>query len=125
MASNTQPRGPSISSVAPEKISRVSSLGAYKQIIRRHGFLGLYTGFRLHMMRDTFGSAIYFGVYETSKQTLTAYFGADRPNHLLIIGLSGWLCGIMSWVMVSSSQLLHLLDGLKLTEVPRPIRLIQ
>ncbi|CAI0645120.1 unnamed protein product [Colletotrichum noveboracense] len=37
-------------------------------IIRHRGALGLYTGFNLHLLRDTLGTAIYFMVYESGKQ---------------------------------------------------------
>jgi hypothetical protein len=100
MATET-PRRPSIGSVQPERAGRVSSWNACKQIVQRRGPLGLYTGFQLHLLRDVIGSGIYFGVYESTKQTMTAYTGAEKPNTMTAIAVSGWICGVFSWVVVS------------------------
>jgi Mitochondrial carrier protein len=100
MATET-PRGPTISSIQSEGAGRVSGWNACKQIVQRRGILGLYTGFQLHLLRDVIGSGIYFGVYESTKQTMTAYTGAEKPNTMTAIAISGWICGIFSWVVVS------------------------
>ncbi|KAL0940766.1 mitochondrial carrier protein [Colletotrichum truncatum] len=69
-------------------------------IIRHRGALGLYTGFNLHLLRDTLGTAIYFMVYESGKQLGTT-FGGDHPTtNKLAVVVSGGLCGIVSWAMI-------------------------
>jgi Mitochondrial carrier protein len=102
MASENVSRGPTIGQVSPEKTCRVSSWDAVKQIIRRHGVLGLWTGSRLHLARDTIGTGVYFGVYESTKMTITTYRGASQANTGAAIAIAGCLCGILSWCLVSS-----------------------
>ncbi|OLN95369.1 putative mitochondrial carrier C29A3.11c [Colletotrichum chlorophyti] len=69
-------------------------------IVRHRGALGLYTGFNLHLLRDTLGTAIYFMVYESGKQLGTT-FGGDHPTtNKLAVVVSGGLCGIVSWAMI-------------------------
>ncbi|OBR03643.1 Mitochondrial carrier protein [Colletotrichum higginsianum IMI 349063] len=71
-----------------------------RNIIRHRGALGLYTGFNLHLLRDTLGTAIYFMVYESGKQLGTT-FGGDHPTtNKLSVVISGGLCGIVSWAMI-------------------------
>ena len=105
-------RGPTIGSVAPDKGGRVSSWDAFKQIVRNRGYLGLYTGFRLHLLRDTVGTGIYFGVYETTKASIKTYQGAEQANTNSAIAIAGFICGVMSWGFVSilSTRLLSCLE---------------
>ncbi|KAF9870128.1 mitochondrial carrier protein [Colletotrichum karsti] len=73
-------------------------------IIRHRGALGLYTGFNLHLLRDTLGTAIYFMVYESGKQLGTT-FGGDHPTtNKLAVVVSGGLCGIVSWAMICTDS---------------------
>jgi Mitochondrial carrier protein len=98
-------RGLTISSVAPKKnVGRVSSIAATREIFRRYGFLGLYTGFKLHLARDVIGSAIYFGVYEATKQAMTSLSQTEKANTPLAVATAGMLCGMCSWSLVSSSS---------------------
>jgi hypothetical protein len=69
-------------------------------IMRHRGALGLYTGFRLHLMRDTLGTAIYFMVYESGKQLGTTFAGDQPNNNKLAVVTSGGLCGLVSWAMI-------------------------
>jgi hypothetical protein len=69
-------------------------------IIKHRGLLGLYTGLRLHLMRDTLGTGIYFMVYESGKQLGTTFAG-DQPNsNRFAVVASGGLCGLVSWAMI-------------------------
>ena len=77
---------------------RVSSWQSMRRIIARQGPLGLWTGFGLHLKRDTLGSGIYFGVYETTKQSLNSYYGAEKANSAGAIAMAGALCGVGAWV---------------------------
>ncbi|GKT86715.1 mitochondrial carrier protein [Colletotrichum tofieldiae] len=64
-----------------------------RNIIRHRGALGLYTGFNLHLLRDTLGTAIYFMVYESGKQLGTT-FGGDHPTtNKLSVVISGVFAG--------------------------------
>lgn len=82
---------------------RVSSWTSMKRIIERRGVFGLWTGFRLHLVRDVIGSGIYFGVYETTKQSLNSYYGAEKANTPGAIAIAGAICGIGAWVVVRFS----------------------
>lgn len=88
------------SAPAAKNVGRVSSWTSMNRIIARKGVFGLWTGFRLHLLRDVIGSGIYFGVYETTKQSLNSYYGAERANTPGAIALAGAICGIGAWVVV-------------------------
>ena len=93
-------RAASVASATKKGAGRVSSIAATREILRRHGFLGLYTGFRLHLARDVAGSAIYFGVYEATKQAMTSFSKTEKANTPLAVATAGMLCGICSWGFV-------------------------
>lgn len=99
MASSSNPPGTSNTNV--KNFGRVSSWASMKRIIERRGVSGLWTGFRLHLVRDVIGSGIYFGVYETTKQSLNSYYGAEKANTPGAIAVAGAICGIGAWVVVS------------------------
>lgn len=73
------------------------------------GIKGFYTGFPLHMMRDTLGTALYFGFYDSirklvfrhSKKTdstsTPSIYGIPGP---MVSFLSGSAAGILSWLIV-------------------------
>ncbi|KAM0745049.1 hypothetical protein ACQRIT_000433 [Beauveria bassiana] len=67
-------------------------------IIKHRGILGLYTGFRLHQLRDTVGTGIYFMVYESGKQLGTTFAG-DSSNKLAVVAAGG-SCGLVSWAII-------------------------
>ena len=72
-----------------------------KRLVRDRGFFrGLYAGYRLHLLRDTIGTSIYFITYESVKQLMANARGKDptSPNAVMI---AGGLCGIVSWACVS------------------------
>jgi hypothetical protein len=98
MASQADPMA--ANSANTKNVGRVSSWNSMKRIIERRGPLGLWTGFRLHLLRDVIGSGIYFGVYETTKQSLNSYYGAEKANSAGAIAVAGAICGIGAWVVV-------------------------
>ena len=100
MAAKNVSRGATVGPVSPDKNGRVGSFDAVKQIVRRRGLLGLYTGFQLHLARDTIGTGVFFGVYESTKMAITAYRGGEA-NSGAAISIAGAVCGIMSWCLVS------------------------
>ncbi|KAI9884653.1 MAG: hypothetical protein M1823_003573 [Watsoniomyces obsoletus] len=67
-------------------------------IIRHKGLLGLYSGFHLHLLRDTLGTALYFMTYESGKQIASSTF--DSPASPLAVVMAGGLCGIVSWACI-------------------------
>ncbi|RFU26043.1 hypothetical protein B7463_g10293, partial [Scytalidium lignicola] len=76
------------------------TLETAKNIIKNRGLLGLYSGFKLHLLRDTLGTAIYFMTYESSKQLLTTYRGDQSRTHPLAVVIAGGLCGVASWALI-------------------------
>ncbi|BDD61183.1 hypothetical protein MPDQ_002628 [Monascus purpureus] len=75
---------------------RLNTIDAFKQIVARHGFRGLYTAFHLHAMRDMIGTGIYFSVYETVKQLAAKELG---QGHLPLGGpmIAGAICSTVPW----------------------------
>ncbi|KAK0674698.1 mitochondrial carrier domain-containing protein [Cercophora samala] len=69
-------------------------------IIKHRGIGGLYTGFRLHLLRDTLGTGTYFMTYESSKQLLTTFGGDGTHSNPLAVLVAGGLCGIVSWALI-------------------------
>ncbi|XP_006458044.1 hypothetical protein AGABI2DRAFT_199246 [Agaricus bisporus var. bisporus H97] len=66
------------------------TMDAVREIFRANGFGGLYTGFRLHFIRDTAGTALYFFEY-------------DGMRHLLGRNRSGEQCATPPWLPIHSS----------------------
>jgi hypothetical protein len=71
-----------------------------KNIIKHRGIAGLYSGFNLHLLRDTLGTAIYFMTYESAKQLLTTYRGDRSPTNPFAVVVAGGICGVVSWAMI-------------------------
>ncbi|KAF2398964.1 mitochondrial carrier [Trichodelitschia bisporula] len=67
-------------------------------IVAHRGFAGLYSGFQYHLLRDTFGTAIYFTTYESCKQLLANARG-NSPTDPKAVILSGGFCGLISWLL--------------------------
>lgn len=82
---------------------RTGSFATASRLVKDRGFVGLYSGYRLHLMRDTLGTAIYFATYESVKQFMGNARGlsATSPGAVL---LGGGACGVLSWVIVSHSR---------------------
>ncbi|KAJ6496973.1 mitochondrial carrier [Mycena vitilis] len=84
------------------------TVGAVKEIFKANGITGLYTGFRLHFMRDTLGTALYFFEYDGMRHLL----GRDRngeqgptpswlPIHSSLVPfVCGSLSGVTSWALI-------------------------
>lgn len=81
---------------------RLGTIEAIRQIVRRYGFRGLYTGFHLHAMRDTIGSGLYFSVYETVKQVAAKELGPDKSPFGGPM-IAGAICSTVPWFCVSTS----------------------
>ncbi|CDU23871.1 related to carnitine/acylcarnitine translocase [Sporisorium scitamineum] len=72
------------------------------------GIKGFYLGFPLHMARDTFGTALYFGFYDSIRKLVSRHSTTDSisgPSPYGIPGpvvsfLSGSSAGILSWLIV-------------------------
>ncbi|GKZ26633.1 hypothetical protein AbraIFM66951_001685 [Aspergillus brasiliensis] len=90
-ASLNAPNDPSL-----RNMPRLSTTDAFRQIIQKYGFRGLYTGFHLHAMRDTIGTGLYFAVYETIKQVAEREMGTSKgPFGAPMI--AGAMCSTLPW----------------------------
>lgn len=88
-------------------------------IIKSAGYAGLYTGWRLHFVRDTLGTALYFAEYDvmrhllgrkrdgTSSREGDGLVQGDVPEWArgwlpkgLIPFLCGSLAGVTSWALI-------------------------
>ncbi|GAA5968284.1 hypothetical protein JCM11641_003797 [Rhodosporidiobolus odoratus] len=73
----------------------------FLDLYRQGGFLGLYTGFRLHALRDTLGTGWYFGCYDSAQ-----HYISRNPD--TFSGVPGWLstfvcgsvAGVSSWFAI-------------------------
>ncbi|GAC95649.1 mitochondrial carrier protein [Pseudozyma hubeiensis SY62] len=72
------------------------------------GIKGFYMGFPLHMTRDTLGTALYFGFYDSIRKLVSRHSvdaGASGPKLYgipapVVSFLSGSSAGILSWLIV-------------------------
>ncbi|MCJ1482478.1 hypothetical protein MMC06_002643 [Schaereria dolodes] len=71
-----------------------------QNIVRHRGVMGLYTGYRLHLLRDTIGTSFYFATYESSKQLLVKFQGSSSPTSPLSVAIAGGICGLVSWAII-------------------------
>ncbi|PPR01482.1 hypothetical protein CVT26_015105 [Gymnopilus dilepis] len=84
------------------------TLEAVKEIYRNNGFAGLYTGFRLHFIRDTAGTALYFLEYDGMRHLLGRQRSGEQgptpawlPIHpSLVPFVCGSLSGVTSWALI-------------------------
>ncbi|RCH79187.1 hypothetical protein CU098_002554, partial [Rhizopus stolonifer] len=85
----------SASEAAPNQSS--TSWHAVKQIVKRKGIFGLWSGLGCHSARDALGTSIYFGGYESMKYILSKQGQDGSP---IVHFMSGGFCGILSWLFV-------------------------
>ncbi|KFY81639.1 hypothetical protein V500_11235 [Pseudogymnoascus sp. VKM F-4518 (FW-2643)] len=71
-----------------------------QHIVKTRGIGGLYSGFSLHLLRDTLGTAIYFMTYESVKQVLLTYRGDNTTTSPVAVAGAGGLCGVVSWALI-------------------------
>lgn len=87
------------------KFKAQSGFTAAADILKSHGGIkGFYIGFPLHLCRDTLGTALYFGSYDTIRALVTrntspngSLYGIPGP---VVSFLSGSTAGIASWLIV-------------------------
>jgi hypothetical protein len=80
-------------------------------IINKYGILGLYHGYNITLIGDSFGRGIYFAAYEISKKYLNenipnGYFKNDRNIQIISAAFAGSFCwGVVYPVDVIKSRL--------------------
>ncbi|KAF1970512.1 mitochondrial carrier [Bimuria novae-zelandiae CBS 107.79] len=78
------------------------NLGTFRtaqNLVRHRGWAGLYSGFHLHLLRDTIGTGIYFVTYESVKQILANGRGSSPTSPLAVV-IAGGMCGLVSWACI-------------------------
>ncbi|KAK7693788.1 hypothetical protein QCA50_003360 [Cerrena zonata] len=99
-------------SIAASKGLRIvkapSTLDAVRDIFKTNGLLGLYTGFRLHFVRDTFGTSLYFFEYDGLRHIMGRLPSGEQgptptwlPIHMSLVPfLCGSVAGVSSWALI-------------------------
>lgn len=78
---------------------KFGSWSTARRLINERGIAGLYSGYRLHLLRDTIGTGIYFMTYESAKQLLANARGREPTSPYAVV-IAGGLCGIVSWMCI-------------------------
>ncbi|ESK94518.1 hypothetical protein Moror_7985 [Moniliophthora roreri MCA 2997] len=84
------------------------TLDAVREIFKTNGIAGLYTGFRLHFIRDTMGTALYFLEYDGMRHLLGRQRSGEQgptPSWLpipasLVPFVCGSFSGVTSWALI-------------------------
>ncbi|TDL24834.1 mitochondrial carrier [Rickenella mellea] len=85
-----------------------STSQAVVDIVRTNGIKGLYNGFRLHLLRDTSGTALYFLEYDGMRHMLGRLPSGEQgptPSWLpipqsIVPFFCGSLSGVSSWALI-------------------------
>ncbi|KAG2054717.1 hypothetical protein BDR06DRAFT_982290 [Suillus hirtellus] len=85
-----------------------NTIDAVREIFRTHGLSGPWIGFRLHFVRDTAGTALYFFEYDAMRHLLGRQRSGEQgptPAWLpiptsLIPFVCGSLAGVSSWALI-------------------------
>ncbi|KDN44711.1 mitochondrial carrier [Tilletiaria anomala UBC 951] len=100
---------------AHERYKPQSGFQAASAIWKNHGGIkGFYIGFPLHIMRDTLGTTLYFGFYDTMRSLVQRHSSGDSNSGPQLFGipcpvvsfLTGSTAGIASWLIVYPVDLL-------------------
>lgn len=91
------------SSILPTKVFDVA-----RNIVHYEGWMGLYSGYRYHIVRDSLSAGFFYSVYETVKLLLqqknreSDYFNEKMKPRIdaLCVPLSGALAGCLAWATV-------------------------
>ncbi|KDQ61037.1 hypothetical protein JAAARDRAFT_32033 [Jaapia argillacea MUCL 33604] len=81
---------------------------AVRDIVRTNGKFGLFTGLRLHFLRDMSGTALYFLEYDGMRHIMgRSRSGEQGPTpswlplpHSLVPFMCGSLAGVTSWALI-------------------------
>lgn len=83
------------------RLGTPTTLQICNTIITAKGFRGLYSGFKLHLLRDSLSTGVYFSLYELIKlftNDLTNKNGSINSPFTVL--LSGGLSGVLSWIII-------------------------
>jgi hypothetical protein len=110
-------------------------IGTARTILRNLGpKVGLFSGLQLQFsrpfplcytlprfshftVRDTIGTAIFFGSYETVKQAMVALSGSSSPTSTLAVITAGASCGLISLTSVREPSVHQQQACIRLTKI--------
>jgi solute carrier family 25 carnitine/acylcarnitine transporter 20/29 len=75
-----------------------SSIGCARTLWKDFGPSVFYTGYVTNTFREVIFCSVYFGIYETSKRSLTSYFGDSDARLALFVASSGGTAGVLAWL---------------------------
>ncbi|EPS95428.1 hypothetical protein FOMPIDRAFT_1062709 [Fomitopsis schrenkii] len=99
-------------SIAASKGVRIvkapGTLDAVRDIFQLYGLRGLYLGFRLHFVRDTVGTGLYFFEYDGMRHMMGRYASGEQgptPSWMpvpasVVPFMCGSLAGVTSWALI-------------------------
>ncbi|BGP37970.1 hypothetical protein JCM10449v2_001897 [Rhodotorula kratochvilovae] len=77
------------------------TIQGFMDLYRQGGFLGLYTGFRLHALRDTLGTGMYFGMYDSAQNFIQSRRDTfENVPTTLTTFVCGSAAGVSSWAVI-------------------------
>ncbi|KAK5138301.1 hypothetical protein LTR08_003362 [Meristemomyces frigidus] len=78
---------------------KTGSWNTARRLVQDRGWRGLYSGYSLHLLRDTIGTAIYFTTYESVKQLMANSQGRDPTSPYAVLAAGG-LCGVLTSALI-------------------------
>ncbi|BGP30095.1 hypothetical protein JCM10296v2_001847 [Rhodotorula toruloides] len=77
------------------------TIKGFLDLYRADGILGLYTGFRLHALRDTLGTGLYFGMYDSAQHVIRNNPDVfENVPTTLSTFICGSVAGVSSWAAI-------------------------
>lgn len=90
-----------IVTLANHKLKPALTLANIRNIVKYQGILGLYSGYKFHIMRDGLGTGVHFALYELFKYIVNDLISGDpnRSSQMLIL-FAGGVSGVLGWAVV-------------------------
>lgn len=82
-----------------KRMKPMSSLTLTSSIIKEHGFMGLYRGFKPTLGREMIGYFAFFGVIEKTKELFSKHTKFDK-DHFLVSFIAGGNGGVALWLSI-------------------------
>eukprot|EP00736_Rhodelphis_marinus_P001256 Rmarinus@m.8858 len=80
-------------------VSGITSYTCVRELIHARGLRGVFKGLPMQFARDTYGTGVYFAVYEVCNH-LSSPTGNRKDNHPAMQLVYGALTGMISWVLI-------------------------
>eukprot|EP01116_Phalansterium_solitarium_P001610 TRINITY_DN11424_c0_g1_i1.p1 TRINITY_DN11424_c0_g1~~TRINITY_DN11424_c0_g1_i1.p1 ORF type:complete len:331 (+),score=113.94 TRINITY_DN11424_c0_g1_i1:212-1204(+) len=70
-----------------------------KSLLREHGPMSFYTGFRINFVREMTFCSVYFGLYELPKERLSTHGPFPHGLPPWVMSLTGGVAGMTAWLV--------------------------